>query len=56
MRQRSDGHRTVGRGHAPELLAGDQRGSGANARRAKRRDDPGGSGADHHHVVVRGSP
>ena len=55
VRQRADGHRSVVGGHAPELIARDQRGPGPESRRAKRRHHPGGSGTDHHHIVVRGA-
>ena len=55
VRQRADGHRSVVGGHAPELIARDQRGSGSESRRAKRRDHAGGSGADHHDIEARGA-
>ena len=48
--QRADRHGPVVRGHSPELVPGDQRGAGAEAGRAERRDDPRGSGADDHDV------
>ena len=55
VRQRADGHRSIVGGHPPELVARDERGSGSESGRAKRRDYARGSGADHYDIEARGA-
>ena len=55
VRQRADGHRSVVGGHSPELVARDERGSGSESGRAKRRHHARGSSADHHDIEARGA-
>ena len=52
--QRPHRHRPVVGGHPAQLVARDERRSSSESRRAHRRHDAGGPGAEHDHVEVGG--
>ena len=53
VRQRAHGYRSIVGGHAPEVVAGDDRGACAESRGAMRRDHAGGPSTEHRDIDAR---